>query len=208
MKFLDNDDQFFPNHVGVLADKLRRRPDLAAAYALSLAVRTSLRSLDPLVYSAYPGHPFRVAPFRLARLVNGNFLPIQSVMFRRELFLRHGGFDVELAGRAAQGDWDLWTRYFAAGRAEFVPETTSFFRVRRPPPNGGTARPCWSIAQGRHWRSSGRRWRPGASRPHTRQFVGETERFGLLQVPLPSGVRRWIAGSRLPGGWCWRARGV
>ena len=47
-------------------------------------------------------------------------------MFRRELFLRHGGFDVELERLE---DWDLWTRYFAAGSAEFVPATTSFFRI-------------------------------------------------------------------------------
>ena len=64
LNFLDDDDQFFPNHVGVLAEKLRQRPDLAAAYTLSLAVRTSLRSLDPLVYTAYPGHPSRAAHFR------------------------------------------------------------------------------------------------------------------------------------------------
>ena len=68
LNFLDDDDQFYPNHVGVLAAKLCSRPDLAAAYTLSLEVPMSLQSLDPLVYTVQPGQPFRGGPFSLGRL--------------------------------------------------------------------------------------------------------------------------------------------
>ena len=126
LNFLDDDDQFYPHHVGLLATKLGSRPDLAAAYALSLKVPMSIQSYDPLVYTLEPGYPFRGGPFSLGRLCYQNFLPIQSVMFRRELFLRHGGFDVELERLE---DWNLWIRYFTTGDAEFIDEVTSSFRV-------------------------------------------------------------------------------
>jgi glycosyltransferase involved in cell wall biosynthesis len=193
LNFLDDDDQFFPNHVGVLATRLRNRPDLAAAYALSLAVRTSIRSLDPLVYRAQPGRPFQGGPFSLARLVNGNFLPIQSVMFRRELFLRHGGFDVELEQLE---DWNLWTRYFATGRAEFVNETTSFFRVPASAVQRWRRKAVLESWRGRVIEKQ-REALAAAGVACTREFVEETERFGLLQLPLPSGIRRCIGCSRL-----------
>jgi glycosyltransferase involved in cell wall biosynthesis len=126
LNFLDDDDQFLPNHVRLLVARLRDRPDICAAYARSLEVPIRIRSLDPLVYTAGRGRPFGRGPFSRARLWCGNFLPIQCVMFRRELFLTHGGFDPEFEQLE---DWNLWVRYFARGNVDFVDEVSSLFRV-------------------------------------------------------------------------------
>lgn len=126
LNFLDDDDQFYPMHVGLLAARLRDRPDLSAVYSMSLDVPTKIHTLDPLLYTEEPGQPFRGGAFSRARLWNQNFLPIQSVMFRKELFLRCGGFDLELDQLE---DWNLWTRYLSDGKVEFIDEVTSFFRT-------------------------------------------------------------------------------
>ena len=126
VNFLDDDDQCLPLHVGTRVAAIRRRPDLDAVYAQALEVPTTFRSFDPLVYDERPGRPFRGGAFSRARLWAQNFLPIQSVLFRRALFVRYGGFDPEMD---LLEDWNLWTRYFVEGKVEYVDAVTSFFRV-------------------------------------------------------------------------------
>jgi glycosyltransferase involved in cell wall biosynthesis len=124
--FLDDDDELFPDHVSSLVEFLGKRPELVGAYTRSLEVPATIKSYDPLEVIDSPGQPFREREFSYAQLCYQNFLPIQSVMFRRELFERFGGFDVELDQLE---DWDLWTRYFSAGEPALVNKVTSFFRV-------------------------------------------------------------------------------
>jgi glycosyltransferase involved in cell wall biosynthesis len=126
LNFLDDDDEFYPHHVSTLAEVLSRQPELVAAYSRALEVPATIESFDPLIVVDEPGRPFREKPFSYAQLCYQNFLPIQSVMFRRGLFQRFGGFDVELEQLE---DWNLWTRYFSAGELELVDKVTSFFRV-------------------------------------------------------------------------------
>jgi hypothetical protein len=55
-----------------------------------------------------------------------NFLPIQSVLFHRRLYERHGGFE---QGMEQLEDWNLWTRYTLEDEFVMVPKTTSKYRV-------------------------------------------------------------------------------
>jgi hypothetical protein len=55
-----------------------------------------------------------------------NFIPIQAVVFRRELYDCYGGFDESLDYLE---DWNLWTRYSQAGDFLLIEKTTSMFRV-------------------------------------------------------------------------------
>jgi glycosyltransferase involved in cell wall biosynthesis len=188
LNFLDDDDQLYPQHVGLLAAKLRSRPDLAAAYTLSLEVPMSIQSYDPLVYTLQPGRPFRGGPFSLGRLCSMNFLPIQSVMFRRELFLRHGGFDVELDRLE---DWNLWIRYFTDANAEFVDEVTSFFRV----PVASRERLQRNASIDRYYPLALEKLRETLARAgvaRTGELQREMQHSSLARMPLPAGVRRWI----------------
>ena len=191
MNFLDDDDQFYPNHVGLLEAKLRSRPDLVAAYSQALEVPISFQSLDPLVYTEQPGIPFRGGAFSLGRLWCQNFLPIQSVMFRRELFLRHGGFDLELDRLE---DWNLWIRYFSTGNAEFIDKVTSFFRV----PISSRDQLQRNAEIDSYYPLAVQKQREVFDQmPDGRReaLAREIDNFRLTQISIPSGVRQWINGN-------------
>jgi glycosyltransferase involved in cell wall biosynthesis len=188
VNFLDDDDQFYPNHVGVLEAKLRNRPDLVAAYSQAIEVPTEIQSLDPLVYTQQPGNRFRGGAFSLARLWCMNFLPIQSVMFRRELFQEHGGFDLELDRLE---DWNLWIRYFSSGNAEFVNEVTSFFRVpissREQLQRNAELDGYYAVALQKQRQMFNR-----LSIDRQNALRGEIEMYRLGQISIPASLRRWI----------------
>lgn len=130
LNFLDDDDQFLPNHVLLLATALSATPEVDAVYGGALEVPTKFLSLDPLQYTEGPRKPCPPVDFSRARLWYENFLPIQSIMFRRELFERYGGFDLELD---MLEDWNLWNRYFTTSQARRVDAVTSFFRMPGDP---------------------------------------------------------------------------
>ena len=59
-----------------------------------------------------------------------NFIPIQSILFRRELYLSRGGFDT---GLDQLEDWNLWLRYGFNNQFNYIPKTTSLFRTPANP---------------------------------------------------------------------------
>ena len=99
---------------------------LSAAYALAIEVHTKV---DP-VESTYIEELFHTpGSFRQEWdydvLLDHNFIPIQAILFKRELYEQHGGFDTELDQLE---DWNLWLRYGYGNRFIYVPKTTSMFR--------------------------------------------------------------------------------
>jgi len=124
--FLDDDDQFLPEHVGLLVRALVDRPEAAAAYSLAYEVPTRVLSREPLVYQEAGRYVVHRRPFAPAELLARNLLPIQAVLFRRELFERLGGFSETLE---MLEDWDLWIRYLVPKCVVQVPQVTSLHRV-------------------------------------------------------------------------------
>lgn len=124
--FLDDDDQFLPQHVELLAAALARQPSAPAAYGLAFEVPTRMLGREPLRYVEAGRYVVHRRAFEPSELASRNFLPIQAVLFRRELFERFGGLDESLENLE---DWDLWIRYQAAGVFTCVPQVTSFHRV-------------------------------------------------------------------------------
>jgi glycosyltransferase involved in cell wall biosynthesis len=124
--FLDDDDRLFPDHVASLVDVLLREPGAPAAYSLACEVPTRLVSSEPLCYQERARYVVHRRRWQAAELAGRNFLPIQSVLFRRELFQRYGGLDESLE---CLEDWDLWRRYLAAGKFIHVDRVTSMHRV-------------------------------------------------------------------------------
>jgi len=126
--FLDDDDQLLPQHLDVLAGRLAAADAaVPAVYALAETRETVIESHAPLVYHEKPGRVIFGAgvPF-WPTMLQYNLLAIQSVLFRRDLFVRFGGFNPELDHFE---DWDLWLRYAQAGMFVSVPEVTSFYRL-------------------------------------------------------------------------------
>src|SRR5687767_5425346 len=70
--------------------------------------------------------PSQRMPFNRELLQVSNYIPIQTVLFRRSLFQRYGGFNTRLENLE---DWDLWRRY--SWRHDFMlcTKTTSLYHV-------------------------------------------------------------------------------
>lgn len=129
--FLDDDDLLYADHVETLVAALKRRQEACAAYALSFEVRSECTDAEckEEPYTT-PAHFYQ--PWDYAVLRDHNFIPIQSILFSRKLFLERGGFDTDLEQLE---DWNLWLRYGLGNTFEFVPKTTSLFRTPAHPEN-------------------------------------------------------------------------
>lgn len=124
--FLDDDDLLYADHAEVLVQALRERPQLGGAYALSYEVRTEVIQAEPWVYRDIEHNLRYRQPFSRALMWHHNYLPIQTVMFRRGLYETCGGFDPELENLE---DWNLWVRYTLNHDFEMVDKVTSLYRV-------------------------------------------------------------------------------
>lgn len=124
--FLDDDDLLLPDHVESLVEHLRSHPDAVGAYSSSWEVPTEVVSLSPLKYLEGKKSLFGRARFSIDALWNYNYIAIQSLLLRKDLFLKHGGFSEELD---CLEDWDLWLRYTSERDFVFLDKTTSIFRM-------------------------------------------------------------------------------
>src|SRR5262249_22924151 len=106
--FLDDDDALYPEHVNWLATALDNAPEAPAAYAYAHEVFISGfadRRREPREeHRRVVGEPRFSAPLLQLR----NLFPLQTVLFRRSIWQRLGGFDETLDYLE---DWDLWLRY-------------------------------------------------------------------------------------------------
>lgn len=126
MCFLDDDDLFYADHIETLVDAIVDRPDLGAVYGLSYEVRTEVHSPEPWRCTDVAHSLIHRQPFNRAVLWHHNYLPIQTVLFRRELYEQNGGFDVDLDQLE---DWNLWVRYSLHRDFMMVDKVTSLYRV-------------------------------------------------------------------------------
>jgi glycosyltransferase involved in cell wall biosynthesis len=130
--FLDDDDLLFADHLDVLTSALLAEPSAVAAYSLAWEVATDkAKSAD----GTYRELTHRVPsvlrqPFDSDVLMHHNFMPIQSVLFKRELFETRGGVDEDMD---VLEDWLLWLRYARGNHFVYVPKVTSIYRVPADP---------------------------------------------------------------------------
>lgn len=124
--FLDDDDLFYADHLEVLVSAWEKNPALGAVYGLSFQVRTDIQSHEPWVYRDVDHSVIYRQKFSRVLMWHHNYLPIQTVLFRRDLYLKHGGFDADLDNLE---DWNLWVRYSLHDDFLMVPKVTSLYRV-------------------------------------------------------------------------------
>lgn len=124
--FLDDDDLLLPDHVESLIKHLQSHPNAAGAYSSSLRVPTDVICLSPLEYKEGKNKLFGRKKFSINSLWNRNYIPIQSPLFKKDLFLKYGGFSEELD---CLEDWDLWIRYTSENDFVFLDRVTSKFRT-------------------------------------------------------------------------------
>jgi O-antigen biosynthesis protein len=132
--FLDDDDLLLPNHVASLVTCLKVNPTAAAAYTSSWEIPTDIVSLAPLELTEGKKSLFCRSNWSLKALWDYNYIPIQALLLKRELYLKHGGLNENLE---CLEDWDLWLRYSVEADFVFLDQTTSEFRM---PKNEATLR--------------------------------------------------------------------
>ena len=64
--------------------------------------------------------------FSKEKLQEYNFIPTQSILFKRSLYKEYGGFDEELENLE---DWELWKKYSQEYKFKFINKTTSLYRL-------------------------------------------------------------------------------
>ena len=125
INFLDDDDLFYADHVEVLAKELSKTEN-KAAYSFAFETPIDVIRTDPYEYRIKGWKKTHTQEFNRAMLCHHNYIPIQCIMFEKELFEQYGGLDESLD---ALEDWDLWVRYSLHTDFTCVKKTTSIYRV-------------------------------------------------------------------------------
>ena len=124
--FLDDDDLLYADHIETLLHTLVNHTDCVAAYSLAWRVKTYFGD-DGSVCDEYFDLPSLFnQPYCYETLTRYNYIPIQSILFKRLLYQERGGFDVNLDQLE---DWNLWLRFGYRNEFVFLPKITSLFRV-------------------------------------------------------------------------------
>lgn len=126
INFLDDDDVFFAEHIEVLLSQLVKNKDYRAAYSLAYETPIIIESREPYIYKEIYHNLIYKQPFNKLLLFHHNYLPIQSIMFEKSIFLERGGFDEKIDYLE---DWDLWVRYALNNKFLFIQKVTSMYRV-------------------------------------------------------------------------------
>lgn len=117
--YLDDDDEFLPDHLLAAANALSTDVPLDAVYFGSISRRVD--ELDQTVTREVVSNEWDVM-----RLLVVNILPNCALVHRRELLERTGPYQ----DLRAVEDWDFLRRASVVGRFLHVPLVTSTFRVR------------------------------------------------------------------------------
>ncbi len=123
--FLDEDDMFYADHLEqLIAAALNEGSRIAYSYAFELP---SAYHNDTIVEEGEPLSRFADPAFNFTKLLAGNYIPINTVLFHRSLYEECGGFDPNIDYNE---DWNLWVRFALVCRPfTLVPKTTAIYRV-------------------------------------------------------------------------------
>lgn len=122
--FLDDDDLLLSKHIETLLNAIQQSEKMAA---YSIAYESIVRyDSKAMCYREYKKWIRYRQPFNRTLLTFNNYIPIQSIMFSRELYDELGGFDETMD---VLEDWELWVKYSTKTDFEFVDKITSLYRV-------------------------------------------------------------------------------
>lgn len=125
LNFLDDDDLFYPQHLEKLVEFINKK-HAKAVYAIAEESQIKVISTDPYKFKEKRKLIRYRQPYNKLLLCGFNYIPIQSILFEKELYEQKGGFDESLDFLE---DWDLWIRYSTICDFDFLPEVTSRYFV-------------------------------------------------------------------------------
>lgn len=110
LAFLDSDDEWLPNKLERQWDALQQRPDFRICHTEEIWIRNGKRVNPMNKHAKYGGHIFE-------RCLPLCAMSPSSIMIRRDLFEKSGGFDEQLP---VCEDYDLWLRICAVNPVLFI----------------------------------------------------------------------------------------
>ena len=125
LNFLDDDDLYYYNHVETLLKEIETN-NYDIVYDTAFETRINVFSRDPYKYKITDALVVHNEKYSKLKLYSSNIFPIQTVMFKKEVFENCGGFDESMD---ALEDWDLWVRFSMKYYFNYVNDTTSVYRV-------------------------------------------------------------------------------
>lgn len=126
INFLDDDDLLYADHIEVLCATLENKTDYKVAYSLAFETPIHIKSKSPYEYEElYHAVEFNTEHSHEELLVQ-NYLPIQTVMFKKEVYEELGGLDESLE---VLEDWDFWLKISKHYPFYYIEKTTSIYRV-------------------------------------------------------------------------------
>lgn len=114
--FLDDDDYLLPDHVEKLVLALQEAPHTLVAYS-------DVQPVD--MEGVARGEPFSM-PYDPLRLLAGNWMPPQAVLFKRALIQKGCRFDETLD---LYEDWDFWLQAASLSSFAHAPGVSACYRI-------------------------------------------------------------------------------
>jgi len=113
---LDSDCIFYPGFLNAMVGEFAKDPALDFAYGA-----LTFEESDPFA------RDILFEPFDRARLLVGNYIDMNVIVYRRALFEKLGGPDLDLSRLS---DWDVALRYTAEKPGRAVPVVAAQYRIR------------------------------------------------------------------------------
>ena len=162
--FLDDDDWLAADHVDKLVHLLLASPGV-------LAVHTATACVD-----GSGGGPVFDRPYRAVFQMMGNFLPIHSVLFRREVLEKGCRFDESLS---VYEDWDFWLQVGTFSDIPMAPGVSAYYRLHQ---SSGVHDE--TSLSGEHHRKIYRKWSPRWSEDDVVALMCELHQWAQHQTDL------------------------
>jgi len=123
--FLDEDDLLYADHVEQLVAGAEKNAS-SVVYSFGFEL-PSKADQEGEILKEGPLKAQYVNEFSFLKLIKGNLFPINTILFKRELFEEIGGFDPKIDYLE---DWDLWLRMAIIAKPyTCIPRTTCLYRV-------------------------------------------------------------------------------
>lgn len=164
--FLDDDDWLAADHIEKLVRLLLASPGVLAAH-------TATACVDGV---GEPSGPVFERPYRAVFQMMGNFLPIHSVLFRREVLEKGCRFDESLT---VYEDWDFWLQVGTLSDIPMAPGVSAYYRLHQ---SSGVHDE--TSLSGEHHRKIYRKWSPRWSEDDVVALMCELHQWAQHQTDL------------------------